>query len=253
MDTVGYAINAFRHYAEDATGRTSDDITMPNPLIYYYLNMFRQSESAALDRQLGSIGQSAGTTQTIPCLELVEVDVVESPFVPATGCYFLKGKYPLPTMVEGLPIQVTTVAPDCKNCDGEVREFTYVPWANFQYAVNSRIEAQKNSLYYTIKNYGSKTDIYIYTNSKYNELKAVALTLIPKNPIEVTNFPKCGESVKRPCSYLTDKFIIDPEIESRVFQLTLQAIQMARTGNPRFDVYNNTLPDVYAPNSGLRK
>ncbi len=189
--------------------------------------------------------------QSIPCLELVEVDVVESPFVPATGCYFLKGKHPIPTMLEGLPIQVTTVAPDCKNCDKEIREFTYVPWPNFQYAVNSRIEAQNNSLYYTIKNYGSKTDLYIYTNSKYDSLKAVALTLIPKNPIEVTNFPKCGEDVSRSCSYLTDKFIIDHEIESQVFQLTLQSIQNSRNGNPRFDVFNNTLPDAYAP--GLKR
>lgn len=251
MDTVRHVINAFRHYSEDATGRASDDLTMPNPLIYYYLNMFRQSESAKLTRQLGSIGQATGTIQTIPCLELVKVDVVESPFVPATGCYFLKGRYPLPTMLEGLPIQVTTVAPDCKNCDKEIREFTYVPWPNFQYSVNSRMEAQNTALYYTIKNYGSKTDIYVFTNSKFDEIKAIAITLIPKNPIEVINFPKCGEDVKKPCSYLDDKFIIDPEIESQVFQLTLQSIQNTMRSNPKFDIYNNSLPDAFAP--GLKR
>lgn len=251
MDTVRYVINAFRHYAEDRTGRTSDDITMPNPLIYYYLNMYRQTETAKFNRQLGTIGQSAGTIQTIPCLELEKVDVVESPFVPATGCYFQKTKYPLPSMIDGLPIQVTTVAPDCQNCDKEIREFTYVPWPNFQYAVNSRIEAQSTALYYTMKNYGSKTDLYIYSNSKFDEIKAIAITLVAKNPIEVINYPKCGEAIKKPCSYLDDKFIIDPEIESQVFELTLRSIQNTMRGNLAFDVFNNTLPDAMSP--GLKR
>ena len=248
MDTVRHIINAFRHYAEDKSGRPNDEMSMPNPLIYYYLTMNRQAAQTKLARSLGAIGMGAGLVQTIPCIELVKIDVIDSPFVPPTGCYFMKTKHPLPTMLDGVPITVTTVAPDCKNCDGDIREFTYVPWQNFQYKMNSRLSGQKVQLYYTIKNFGSYTDLYIYSNSQFNEITAIAISLIPKNPLDVVNYPKCGEGIKKPCSYLEDKFIIDQEIESAVFEETLKSVLSVKGAAPVADIYNNGNLDSANPN-----
>ncbi len=247
MDTVRHVINAFRHYAEDKTGRPNDDMSMPNPLVYYYLTMHRQAEQAKLARNLGAIGMGAGVIQTIPCLELTPVDVIDSPFVPPTGCIFLKSVHPIPTMLDGLPITVTTVAPDCKNCDDDIREFTYVPWQNFQYKMISRLEGQESQMYYTIKNLGSYSDLYIYTNSQFSELKAAAMSLIPKDPIDVVNYPKCGEGVKKPCSYLDDKFIIDQEIEAIVFENTLKSVLTVKASAPIGDITNNSNLDSANP------
>lgn len=249
IDTVRHVINAFRHYAEDRSGRTNDDLSMPNLLVYYYLNMYRQTESAKLARNLGAIGMGAGTVHTIPCMELEKLDVIDSPFVPPTGCYFLKSKYPLPVMMDGLPITVTTVAPDCKNCDGEIREFTYVEWQNFQYKVNSRIHGQSGELYYTVKNEGNISHLYIYTNSRFDMLKAAAISLIPKNPLDIISYPKCGEGVKVPCSYLDDQFIIDPEIEAAVFENALRSLLTIKGSSPPADIFNNANLDSANPNA----
>lgn len=229
MSTIRDTISSFHHYFEDRSGRPSDDLSATPSLIYYWLNIYRQDELEKLKNSGKLLNE--GSFQVIPCVELIVIDSVEAPFVPATGCYFLRSKYPLPAMKDGIPYSVTTVDPTCHNCDNETKEFTFVQWNKFQYKINSRIEHQSEALYYTVKNAGEETYLYIYSNSKYDMLKAAAVSLIARDPLDVLSFPECGNLKITPCSFLDHRFLIEQEIESRVFERTFTSLKGFQNGS----------------------
>lgn len=84
--TVREIIQSFISYVEDATGRTSADLRFPPKLVYHHLNMVRNSVLYK-DRLIRSrFGVTDETIiQTLPCVELEEVDQVECPCAPKIG------------------------------------------------------------------------------------------------------------------------------------------------------------------------
>lgn len=237
--TIREAVEAFRGHFEDLSGRPSDDFAYPPKLIYYYLNLYRNAVTYE-DRMRKSISNlDESIVGTLPCVELTKVDIVECPCAPASGCKFLKSKFRIPKLLDGLPLAVVTLASECDNCDPEIQEFTYVPWSNFQYKLTSRLSAQRTGLYYTMKNIDSEYHLYIYTNSKYKDLKAVTLRGIFKNPIEVAEFPICNEVEKIVCNPMDLPFTIEDELQPIVYDKVFAMLVKLKQATPTSDVLNN--------------
>lgn len=237
--TIREAVEAFRLYFEDMSGRPSDDFSYPPKLIYYYLNLFRNAVTYEDRMRKSANNVDESIIMTLPCVELTKVDVVECPCAPASGCKFLKSKFKIPKLLDGLPLSVVTLGSECDNCDPTIQEFDYVPWSNFQYKLTSRLSAQKTGLYYTMKNIDSEYHLYIYTNSKYKDLKAVTLRGIFKNPIEVAEFPICNEIEKVICNPLDMTFIIEEELQPKVYEQVYLMLTRYKQATPTSDVLNN--------------
>lgn len=247
MNTIRDAIDAFLHFYEDRTGRPSQSISYPPKLIYYYLNMYHKRVLFQEKFRRSTLNIDEGIIQTIPCVELRKADQIECPCAPPSGCYFLKSLHPLPKLLDGLPLTVSTLAPDCHNCEKEIREFDYVRWYNMQYKINSRVEAQQYGLYYTMKDIDLDTHLYVYTSDRYPELKAVAVSGVFKDPLEVLHFPLCGEKSRPVCNVLDQEFHIEQELQAQVFELVFQALIQYRAGTPAGDIMNNSNNDSTVP------
>lgn len=244
--TIRDAVDAFLHFYEDRTGRPSQTMVYPPKLIYYYLNIYHKRVLFLEKRERSQHNVDEGILQTLPCVELRKVDQVELPFAPPSGCHFLKSLYPLPKMLDGLPHSVTTLVPDCRNCDQEVREFDYVRWANMQYKAISRLPAQAQGLYYTVKDVDMITHLYVYVNDRYPDLTGVAVSAIFTDPLEVLAFPSCGNTPQKVCNALDQEFHIEPEMEAQVFEHVMQALISFRGASPAGDVLNNDNADQTA-------
>ncbi len=254
MNTIRDAVDSFLHFFEDRTGRPSQTILHPPKLIYYYLNMYHKRVLFQEKTRRSSLNIDEGIIQTLPCIELMAVDVVETPFAPPSGCYFMKSKHKLPSMLDGLPLSVSVLGSECINCGGEVKEFDYVRWNNMHYKVNSRIAAQSKGLYYTLKDVDMDTHLYIYANNeRYPELRGVAVTAVFKDPLEVLAFPTCGEEVKPLCNILDQEFHIEPELQAQVFEYAFQALQGIRGAYAGADLINNDIPDAAVQNTSSKQ
>jgi hypothetical protein len=251
MKTIRDAVDSFLHFFEDRTGRPSQTLIHPPKVIYYYLNMYHKRVMFQEKTRRSSLNLDEGIIQTLPCVELIQVDVVEVPFTPPSGCYFMKSKQKLPSMLDGIPLSVSVLGSECISCGGDIKEFDYVRWYNMQYKVNSRIPAQEKGLYYTLKDTDMDTHLYVYANNeRYPELRGVAVTAIFKEPLEVMSFPICGEDIKPLCNVLDQEFHIEPELEAQVFEYAFQALQSVRGTYAGADLLNNDMPDAAVQNPG---
>ena len=233
--TIRHAIEAFRSFLEDRSGRVSSDFAYPPKLIYYFLKMFRNRVSY---EDITSKSQyDLNIELTIPCVSLKKADMVECPCAPASGCEFLKSVHPLPKMLNGIPNSVTLLKKGPTNNYGI---FTYVDWYVFEDKINSRIPGQAKQLYYTVKNINSRRHLYVYANvEKYKDLQSVTVAGIFNDPLEVAKFPICGEKEPLLCAPLDEEFIIEDEIQSRVFELTYNALMGFKGAALGSDVLNN--------------
>ena len=224
MSDIRDTISRFRHFVENATGKPVDELSLPNMFVYQLLRMATNAISGPVnDPSRSNVEPDISIEFTIPCLELERVDAVKDcPCAPPSGCFFMKSVYPLPAMNKGIPQAVTIIAPDCRNCNGENKEFTYVPWNDFQTKVNGRYKSVREGLYFTIKNLGKKQHLYVYTNSKYSDVKRVAVRLVPKDPLDLLYLPNCDP--KPVCDVLSVEFYIQPDLEAAVFGQAMQLI-----------------------------
>lgn len=244
INSVRHAVESFRVFMEDRTGRpSSSTFAWPPKLVYYYLNMFRNAVAYEYRFSNSISGIDEGIILTIPCVELVEVDVTsECPCAPAKGCTWLKSVHQIPKSLTGIPHAVITI-------DGST-SFDYVQWTQFEdKVVNARIEAQQVQPFFTVRNINSKHNIYLYTNSPKTEsgdLIRVAVALIPKNPLEVYEFPVCGKKPNESCSPLDQEFTIEEELQPVVFERTFNALMAIQNSGTGADILNNSNNDTKA-------
>lgn len=243
LRTIRANIDAFLHFLEDRTGRTSSTMIFPPKLIYYFLHMYRNKVTYEDKYIKAKSGQDLNIELTLPCIALKKIDMVECPCAPASGCYFFKSTHPIPKILSGLPNNVSLVHLTKNQKNYGI--FTYVDWYNFEDKINSRITAQANQPYYTMKNINSDRHLYVYANVKeYPNLKAVSMSAIFNDPLEVAAFPTCGEKVFNLCSPLDEEFIIEEEIKSKVFELTFNGLAAMRNGSPGVDLFNNEVNET---------
>jgi len=236
-NTIRDAVEAFSMYIDNRTGGLSDDFTFPAKLVYYYLNMYRLRVEAEDKRFNEEYDVNPAELITIPCVELCEIDIIECPCAPAKGCTFFKSVHPLPKISGGMPKAVATLD------GGEL--FNYVPWYQFSSKVNSRHKSVSKGFYYTFKTIDNETYLYVYRSCCFDNLQAVAVSAKFQDPLEVLCFPICGEE-RQVCSPLDELFIIDQEIQSRVFELTFQTLVSFKNSNPESEIINNDNDDTEA-------
>lgn len=249
IKSIRHAVEAFKIFFEDRTGRPSSSMIYPSKLIYFFLKMYRNKVSYE-DRYIKArSNEDLNVELTIPCVSLEEVDQVECPCAPASGCSFFKSTHPLPRMLNGMPNSVTLIKKDGKQKN--YGAFTYVDWYNFEDKINGRVRAQATQPYFTMKNINSQRHLYVYANvEEYSSLQAVAVAGNFSDPLEVASFPVCGKELKELCSPMDEEFVIEEEIQSKVFELTYAALSGFKNASTGIDLLNNNNNDTVGQNAG---
>lgn len=172
MKTIRDVIYDFRQTVVSATGDTSDDTDYSDKEIYMRLVMSRASIiKSLLDR---GIKLSEEFYQVIPCVNLQEVDIVECPTAPASGCMWLKSDCPIP---DHLVIQSVSTHLG--------KTFSYARWDKLREKVRGRLASAATDSYYTFRTIDNKTWLYIYNNEF---LQSATVTMIPEDPIEANKY-----------------------------------------------------------------
>lgn len=203
-----------KHLIIDYTGYVPDEIPWSDQ---YLVKALQETRATVLKESL-SRGEvlSEQNVQTLPCIEVSELDRNECPCAPASGCYWLRTDVTVPREIK--IISVTGIVANDDN-----PRFTYMKWDRFQYVPKARLESTRKGFYYAVRTTSDKDSrIYLY-GSRF--LQSIAISGIYEDPMTVAAFPKCGqlqiESFCNPfdVNFYTDVFLID-----RVVQLTVQKI-----------------------------
>lgn len=216
------AINSFAHDVEEKTGRPFNSFKWPNKLIYFHLINSRHDLYYKSRKQNRIESNYEDYNEVIPCIEMEEVDLVECPCAPASGCTFMRSTHHLPTFLSGWPTSVTNLKGD--------KRYDPVEWSQFQYKVNNSLEALNKARLFTVKNIGNKPWLYTYI-TKETRVKSVKLSGVPIDPMEMFLFPVCGEE-KNVCDIMDMEFIIEKRLFSSVIDMTYAKL-INRNNNTR--------------------
>lgn len=227
MNTIRNIVDAFRIYLSDRTGRPSQSISVPNKLIYFEF-------IGALAKVLSGVEKSE-QKQMSPtiCMDMEEVDIVECPCAPASGCEYMKSMKEIPTII-GLPLDVSTS--DSGNTS------TYLDWSNFKHKINSRVLAERNGRYYTLKTIGGEQHLYVYHTKETTRLKTVQFTAIPYDIIEFQK-SSCGDTSKFDCNPMDVAVMLRAEDRDTCFAMMFQNIAKEMQIEGTSDNTNNDIAD----------
>lgn len=168
--------------------------------------------------------------QTLPCLELEELSVEsECPCAPPSGCTWFRTTLPIPTPLVEL-ISVTGIGGNLS----ELIHYTYRDWEKVKFSLQSRIPAERNRAYYTIRN----NYLYLLGNT---HVKSVAISGVFYDPVETQRHPLCGEVFSDCKPFLDYPLYVDPSRYQQMLLLTFQSIGGMRS-TAAFDSTNNTQP-----------
>lgn len=234
INTIRDAVSYFRHFMEDASGRLHRQMAYPPKLIYYLITIYNNAISAEDKKVVGSDDISIIVTK--PCILFNEIDVVECPCAPASGCTFYKSVDPIPDIIGGKPIAVTTV-------DGS-HSYDYVNWQDFKIKLKSRLLVERVQPYYTIRTINNETYIYLYSSNKISDPKAAALVFVPYDIIEAAYMKSCDDEQPNMCSPLDESFTIKRELIPRIFELTLNSLLNSKRFATGADIFNNDNNDT---------
>ena len=221
-------ISIYKHWAESITGDNSDDSLSSDLAIYH---MLIKSRSTVLKQALdGSTMIGEETYQTIPCIELQEVDRVECPTIPASGCIWLRSVCPLPDL-----IKIQTVATHF----GE--GYSYVRWDKIKEKTGGRLKSAAREKFYSLRTI--KDEVYLYL---YNEetIKNITVVGIFEDPAEASMFCKFDkEALCDPMdtSFHTPQYLIDA-VNKATWDVTLRVRSQAKLKalNNDFPIDNTT-------------
>ena len=143
---------------------------------------------------------------------------------------------PLPEMVGGKPLAVTTL-------DGFV-SYSFLNWFDFKSRLDSRIEPERTQPYYTFKLIDGEKHFYAYSSTKVESPKSVSVVLVPYDFLELVNFPTCGMEAEDICSPLDEVFYIRKEIEPTVYDMVLKTLLNLKSVAPGVDLLNNDNNDA---------
>jgi hypothetical protein len=233
-DSIRETIYGFR----DLTDRKqiASDNGFSNRWIYNYLIKYR----ARLLREKLRINRlTQYNYQTISCIPIVETDLSECPCAPFSGCTFYKTLHPIPQPIDKLK-SVTSI-------DGQIN-YSFVEWERLENKIKSRIPKERTSAYYTLKDIGEGTHIYLYNDV---HKKFITVTGIFEDPLKVFIFPGCdGNIVQETCSsYLDWDFILDPDLKSLMYDLAIS--QLLRAKSPASDLFNDG-NDIITPSAPVK-
>lgn len=182
------AIYEYRQFVESITGDTSDD-TISSELAIY--NTLRTSRSVVLHIAVDR-GEKLSEEhfQTLTCIELEEVDRVECPFIPASGCVWLRSTCEIPNF-----ISVQSVSTQLGD------SYSYVRWDKVSGKVGGRLKSSQKEKFYSLRTIKDKVYLYIYND---NFIKNITLTAIFEDPIKASAF--CGYDNTAICNPMDTSF-----------------------------------------------
>lgn len=217
-------------------GVQSDDTRLSRRHIYSVLLSIRNLLFVQKANKRQPISQ--WNYQTINCVELIKAEPYECPCLPSIGCVILRTKEPLPKPLTGLInghlIQSVT------SLDGSII-YSPTTWEDKKYKKGSKYTANKPDYYIR--------DNYLYITTKKGP-KAITITGIFEDPVEVKNYPSicedkgCGESTPEDncpdCqSPLEIDLPIDKDMAKTWIEMAAQEL-LSMFSQGREDVSNNT-------------
>lgn len=221
--TIRDLIHDFRQLVQSATGDTSDDLDFSDREIYFRYVLTR----ALIVKQLleRGIKLSEEFFQTLTCIELEDVDRVECPFIPASGCVWLKSKCPIPDhiMLQSVGTHLGT-------------SFSYVRWDKIESKNKGRLPSAKKDRFYSFRTIGKDTYIYIYNDEFIKNIIAVGIF---EDPIEAEKF--CGLSQDAVCNPMDVDFHTSALVLDMVTKTAWDTILKARSA-ARPKLLNNDSP-----------
>lgn len=227
------ALEQWKHYVVDATGYPPDDLQYSDQSIVLELLEGR----ALLIKQMLATKQdiSESTYQTLGCMEVEEVDRAECACAPASGCYWLKSKEPLPDVIKIRSVTGIVAA-------AEMPRFDPIKWDRFQYIPQSRIPSMARGFYYAIRDTGNGPYLYLYGN---RFLEAVSVSAIFQNPMVAAAFPSCGEvDLQAKCNPFDVNFHTDAGVREAIINSAWQRLVAARQAAPVDSANDDQPPTV---------
>lgn len=227
--TIREVINGWLELVNERQGRLSQDMEWSYRLIYYYLLLYRAKiiqEKRAKKQDI-----SRWNIQTIPCITLIEVDKSDCPCAPPSGCIWLKSKYPAIRPIPGKYISVTSILGN--------KTYEYLRWDSVEDTLNSRFKAEREKAYYTLKDMGDKSNIYLISD---NNKELVSATGIMEDPLEVIGYPNCGKE-NYICSPMDEQFVVDRAMLPTIYELMFDRLLKVKSLSQP-ELLNNEEPDT---------
>ena len=225
MVTLRQCVQTLIHLLSEK-GPLAQENTWSQEHLYRILLRFR---ARILSEKLRARGYSLSqyNYQTIPCVKIDNLDSAEESSLPYSGCIVQKTLYPIPTPI--LIKSITSVA-------GNI-SYDFIEWERLEDIKNSRFKAEKKRAYYSIKNTGEGSHIYLY-NDEHKEV--ISITAIFEDPLLIYNFPNC-EGETNPCfAPLDTEFILDPDLLPLVYELAIKSLSQPRAT----DILDNKIDDI---------
>ena len=192
----------------------SDGIGVSNRWIYFHLLNFR---ATLLFQKKEKDKLSELNYQTIPFLELEEVDNDILKCVPPLKCILLRTKTTIPHTIHLKSITTPL------NQSGEVIKLSVIDPDLIKYKLHSRLPAQLSGTYYYLQNTGSGVYVYVWSNEP-TFIKGIGIKGIFYEPHIVESIIDCAGNLDPCYNYLDAEFPIDPELLSRLYEISTAAL-----------------------------
>lgn len=168
--------------------------------------------------------------QTLPCVEMVSIPIIECPCVPPLGRFTLRSKYLIPAIITGMDDHAIQ---SVMSLDGETK-YDETQWES---------KKNKKGAKYTSK----ATDWYIKNSYLYltatRKPEKVVFTAIASNPMDFHLFKTCCED-SEPCFNILDKsFHIEGDSFEAVIELAVAELIALFAKMPE-DKTSNTSDDA---------
>jgi hypothetical protein len=228
--THRHALESFKHVALDKTGYSSDELPWSNK---YIIRKLQEIRASVLLSQLAAAKDiSEFSLQTLGCVEFEEMDRSDCPCAPASGCYWLKSKEPIPRAIKITSVTGTVA--------GETNpRFTFIKWDRFQYIPIARSKSTKFGSFWTIRDSGDGAYICLYGN---RNLKVGSITGLWEDPMLTAAFPRCGVvDLDALCNPLDVDFYTDAHTRDIVLDMAWQKLLPIRSAAGA-DIQNDDMP-----------
>lgn len=211
-------------------GVQSDDSRLTTRHIYNKMSSVRSKLLTQELKKKQKVNQ--WNYMTIPCIELVLAPRHECPCLPQTGCNILKSKYRLPKPLTSL---VSHSIQEVMSIDGAIR---------YDEILANEVKNRKGAKYTA-----NKPDFWIQNGYLYlthrGGPKVVTMTMLPEDPLEVTNFPSycssdCVDCQDVSCvSPLDEEFPIDQDMIDTLIELCANEL-VVTFSKTQEDITNDT-------------
>jgi len=185
MQTIREAIQRVLSLA--SRGVQSSDFRLTRRHVYSKLKTVRERLIVQEYKKNQKISQ--WSYQTINCLEMIQIPLIECPCVPPLGMYILRSKFPIPDIMTGADAHIIQ---GVTSVDYETK-YDETQWHTKKYKKGNKYTSTNTDFF--IK------DSYIYLTSP-RKPERITFSALGADPVEWYNFSTCCE--ENPCINILD-------------------------------------------------